>query len=219
MNRPKPFHITRPRVLIRVLLGTALLFVPRADTFAQAPKNAGAAQAVGQSPGDAGRGRGRGFGMGGHGPGKDFLRDEVLDQMRAMRMWRITNELKLDESTAAKLFPLLAHADEQERDLGKERGEIIRALRDQMAAAAPDSSAVNGLIDRMVANRARRMTQEQEKFSAIRKVLNPIAQARLMMLLRRIEDEFHQRIREAADRSRPAGGPGRRDPDRLAPTP
>ncbi len=139
--------------------------------------------------------------------GREHLRDEVMDQMRTMRMWRITQELKLDEATAAKVFPLLARSDDQDREVGRECGEIFRSLRDQLLSATPDSMVVNGLIDRLISNRARKMALEQEKVIALRKTLSPIQQAKLLMLLPRIEEEFHQRIREAMDRNGRGSGP------------
>src|SRR2546423_693839 len=44
----------------------------------------------------------------------DQLRKEVLERMRALRAWRIVDELKLDEATSARLFPILAKYDDQE---------------------------------------------------------------------------------------------------------
>src|SRR5262245_21859013 len=59
---------------------------------------------------------------------KDRLREEVIDQMRALRMWKVTEELKLDEAGAAKVFPLLARFDDKIRELGKSRRETMRVL-------------------------------------------------------------------------------------------
>ena len=66
---------------------------------------------------------------------RENLRREVIDQMRAERMWRMTEELKLDEATAAKVFPLLAKFDERVREVGKERAEIVGAMTAELAAA------------------------------------------------------------------------------------
>jgi Spy/CpxP family protein refolding chaperone len=119
-----------------------------------------------------------------------------MEHMQTMRMWKITQELKLDQAGAAKVFPLLAKFDEQERDLARTRHEIFRNLRAELQAAAPDNKKLNGLIDQAMAHRARLAALAQEKFAALRKVLTPVQQARIMMLLPNIEEGFRQRIRE-----------------------
>jgi hypothetical protein len=140
---------------------------------------------------------------------KDRLRQEVIDQLRAMRMWKLTEELKLDEATAAKLFPMLAKFDDQARDLGRERGELYRSLHAEMKAPAPDPTRLTTIIDRLATNRARRNALEEDKVKAMRKVLTPFQQAKLILVLPRLDDSFRDRIREiiGRDRWQARGGP------------
>jgi Spy/CpxP family protein refolding chaperone len=141
---------------------------------------------------------------------RERLRDQIFDQMRAERMWRLTDALKLDEASAAKVFPLLSKYDDQERTLGHERGETYRDLREVTEAASPDAKSIDALVDKLLALRARRQALEAEKMKALRKVLTPVQMAKMMMLVPRIEDGFRQRIHEAID--------GTRD-EAAAPTP
>jgi Spy/CpxP family protein refolding chaperone len=128
---------------------------------------------------------------------REHLRQQAIEQMQTMRMWRITQELKLDQATAAKVFPLLAKMDEQERELARGRMDTFRALRQELDAPAPDNKRVNGFIDQMIAQRTRRAAFENERLTALRKVLSPVQHAKMMMLLPRIEEGFRQRIRES----------------------
>ena len=64
------------------------------------------------------------------------LRKEVLERMRALRAWRIVDELKLDESASARLFPILAKFDEREMALAVERRDIARELRAELDGPA-----------------------------------------------------------------------------------
>jgi Spy/CpxP family protein refolding chaperone len=144
---------------------------------------------------------------------RERLRDQIFDQMRAERMWRLTDALKLDEASAAKVFPLLSKYDEQERTLGHERGQTYRDLRDATEAATPDTPRIGALVDKLLALRARRQALEAEKVTALRKVLTPVQMAKMMLLVPRIEDGFRQRIHEAIDGTRDeAANPA---PDRL----
>src|SRR5688572_30076328 len=136
---------------------------------------------------------------------KERLREQIIDQLRTERMWKLTETLKLDEPTAARLFPLLARFDDQERALGKERGPIARELRDAISAPNPDQTRINGLVEKLIAIRARRQALEAEKLTAVRKVLTPVQMGKLMLVAPKIDEGFRQRIREGLETARQAG--------------
>jgi hypothetical protein len=130
---------------------------------------------------------------------REKLRDQIFDQLRAERMWRLTEALKLDEATAAKVFPLLSKFDEQERSLGRERGETHRELRAATEAPSPDNARLDALISKLIALRGRRHDMEVEKLAALRKVLKPLQMAKLMMLVPRMDESFRRRIHDAIE--------------------
>jgi hypothetical protein len=134
------------------------------------------------------------------------LRNEVLDQMRAMRMWKLTEELKLDQTTAAKVFPILAQYDEQAREIGRERHDIAREVMTETKSGQPNDAKMRQLIDRLLQNQQKRTALEDQRFKALRPALSPLQQAKLLLLLPRLEDDFRQRIREAMMAER-RGGP------------
>jgi Spy/CpxP family protein refolding chaperone len=126
------------------------------------------------------------------------LRKEVLERMRALRAWRIVDELKLDESASARLFPILAKFDEREMALAVERRDITRELRLEVGGAHPDDGKLTKGIDKLLANRARRHALMDERIRELRKVLTPVQQAKLALLLPSIEREFAQWVRQVA---------------------
>jgi hypothetical protein len=133
---------------------------------------------------------------------RERLHSEVLDQMRAIRMWKLTEELKLDQATAAKVFPLLAEFDDRSRDIGRERFEIAREVNTQMRSGRPDDKQLQVLINRLLANQNRRQALEDDRWKALRPSLTPLQQAKLLLLLPRLEDDFRRRIREAVEEQR-----------------
>jgi hypothetical protein len=136
---------------------------------------------------------------------RERLRNEVLDQMRAMRMWKLTETLKLDQVTAAKVFPLLAQYDDKAKEIARERGEIAKEVHQQVRGGGkPDQARLKVLIDKLLANQARRHALDEERFKALRTALTPLQQAQLLLLLPRIEDDFRARIRQAIDAQRRA---------------
>jgi len=118
--------------------------------------------------------------------------------MRALRAWRIVEELKLDENASARLFPILARYDEQELALAAERRDIAQELRTLLAAPRPDDAKLSAAIDRMIANRVKRHAFKDERLRELRKVLTPVQQAKLVLLLPRLEREFAMFIQEVA---------------------
>jgi hypothetical protein len=130
------------------------------------------------------------------------LRTEVLDQMRTMRMWKLTEELKLDQTTAATVFPILAQFDDRARVIGQERREIGREVFQQANEGAPNEARLKELITKLLANQAKRSALDEERFKALRPALKPLQQAKLLLLLPRLEDDFRRRIREAIDAQR-----------------
>ena len=128
----------------------------------------------------------------------DQLRKEVLDRMRALRAWKIVEELKLDENASAHLFPILARYDDQELALAAERRDIAQDIRTLLAAPQPDEAKLTAAINRMLANRVKRHAMKDERLKELRKVLTTVQQAKLVLLLPRLEREFAQFIRDVA---------------------
>lgn len=132
-----------------------------------------------------------------HGDRKERLRGELFDQVRAMRVWMLTDELRLDEAQVAKLFPLLASFDEREQQLARERGELSRALRAETESPNPRPPELARLVDALLANRDKRNAFDRERLTALRRVLSPVQQGKLVLLWPRIEEMARHRIRSA----------------------
>jgi hypothetical protein len=141
----------------------------------------------------------------GDGRTPDQLRNEVLERMRALRAWRIVDALKLDEATSARLFPILSRYDDRQMVLATERRDTRRLLRAEVQAMRPDEGRLTAAINRLLANRERQRAMEDDMVKELRKVLTPVQQAKLMLLLPRIEHEFAQRVQQAAEDQRRMG--------------
>jgi Spy/CpxP family protein refolding chaperone len=128
------------------------------------------------------------------------LRKEVLERMRALRAFKIVEELKLDENASARLFPVLAKFDEKEMVLASERRDIVRDLRAEVESPRPDDARIAKAIERLLANRARRHQLHDEQIKEVRRVLTPVQQAKLVLLLPRLERDFANWVHEVSSR-------------------
>ncbi len=135
----------------------------------------------------------------------DQLRQEVLERMRALRAWKIVEALKLDEATSARLFPILSRYDEHEMAVAAERQAIMHDLREATEAPHPDDARLTATLNKLLANRAKLRALHDDRIKDVRKVLTPVQQAKLVLLLPRLERDFAGWIHEASGRG---GGPG-----------
>lgn len=139
----------------------------------------------------------------------DQLRQEVLERMRALRAWKIVEALKLDEATSARLFPIFSRYDEREMAVAAERQAIMHDLREATEAPRPDDARLTATLNKLLANRAKLRALHDDRIKDVRKVLTPVQQAKLVLLLPRLERDFAGWIHEASGRGAgPGPGPG-----------
>jgi len=134
-------------------------------------------------------------------PGAQAKRERIKQRILTMRAWALTQELKLDEQAAARLFPVLARYDDVFARLLKESIDLRRAADD--AEARGDDRALNELVDKIVANQRARWDAEEARFKDVRKVLTPAQCARILVALPQIDRRIQNQLRKAL-----GGGPG-----------
>ena len=83
------------------------------------------------------RGHGIRQGPGRGGPPSEAKREQVRKKVEAIRMWRLTEELKLDEKTSTQLASFLSSIEEKRRGLIKTTMEATRDLRTSSMRQSP----------------------------------------------------------------------------------
>ena len=142
-------------------------------------------------------------------------RDEIKRKLMAVRAYRLTEELSLDEATAARVFPLLTRYDQQVEQLTAERLTLHQALR----KGSTDARVLDDLIRRTLANRRATVELEEKRIGELRKVLSAQQTARLLVALPQIERQIKNQIRrsmrrdESGDSPRPFRKRGRKARD------
>ena len=127
-------------------------------------------------------------------------REQIKKKIRALRAYTLTEELGLDEATAAKLFPILAKYDDE---LGKR--VVLRAkLRADLDTAA-DDAAVDRIIDELVANQKALVDLDAQRFAELRKVLTPKQAGRLLVVLPALERKVQNMLDRAISGRRGRG--------------
>ena len=134
-------------------------------------------------------------------------RAEVRQRIRALRAWKLTEELKLDEATAARLFPIINRYDEKFEALTAENRRLRRqleALLDSGKNDARTNKTIDQLIDRMTAQQQKGWDLQRARFGDVRKALTARQAARAFVLLPEIDRQLRRQIRRALNGKNPA---------------
>lgn len=135
-------------------------------------------------------------------------REAIKKKIRALRAYTLTEELALDETTAGKLFPVLAKYDDVTDKLLGQRVDLARRLRD--ADQLRDRRAVDKLIDEAIANQKAFWELEEKRVAELRKILTPEQTARILVVLPEFERKIQNQLKRAIAKRGGAQAPGRR---------
>jgi hypothetical protein len=128
-------------------------------------------------------------------------REKIKQRVRALRAYTLTEQLDLDEATAAKLFPARAKYDDEFDKLLVARAELQRRL--EAAGSLKDPKQVDRLVDEAVANQKAIWATEEQRLVQLRKILTPAQTARVLVVLPAMERKIQNQLKRAAHK--PAG--------------
>lgn len=134
-------------------------------------------------------------------------REEVRKKVETVRMWRLTEELKLDEKTSARLASFLSALDEKRRGLMHERMETMGDLRALLKTEKPDEKKLKTDLGKLEKTRREMMELEAKEISGVKDILSVEQQARYVIF----QQEFRRELRGMIAGAR-GGGQGMRGP-------
>lgn len=149
-------------------------------------------------------------------------REEIRKKMEAIRIARMTEELKLDEKTAAKFIPVITSLDQRRRTLLMENQQILQEMRILLNAPQTDEARLKTAISSIEKNQHEVQSLRSKELSAVKDHLNLQQQAKYLLF----HAEFQREMRGMIEGAR--SGPGRgnargvrpgREPMRGAPQP
>jgi len=132
-------------------------------------------------------------------------REALRKKIEAVKIWRLTEALKLDAATSAKLAPLLNSYDQQRKDLMREHMEAMKALRRALKTTKPDETKLKVALEKLMQNRRAMDELRDKEISGLKDILTIEQQARYVIFQQEFRREMLGRIAGA----RGNGGPGR----------
>jgi len=136
-------------------------------------------------------------------------RAKIRKRIRALRAWKLTEELELNAETAARLSAILDRYDEKLEPAMTTNRELRRQMQALVDSSAPSDAQLDKLIDRLAAQQQTLWDLQRARFRDVRKVLTPRQAARLMVLLPRIDRKIQRQVRRALQ-GKGEAGPGER---------
>ncbi len=211
--------------IVKIVMMTAVLTAAGISAYAQQGQRPMTAQPGGQYEEDMDFDGASGRG----GPSSGQQREEVRKKMEAVRMWRLTEALKLDEKTSAKLAALLSSMDQKRNALMRENGQILRDLRLSLKAGNPDEKKIKADLEKIEKNHHEMMDLRKKELNGIKDILTIEQQARYLIFQHEFMREMRGMIAGARGQghvgkgmrsgpNRPAGPMGG-GADREAPSP
>ncbi len=134
-------------------------------------------------------------------PPSEAKREEVRKKVEAVRMWRLTEELKLDEKTGTQLASFLSSIEEKRRGLMKTQNAAMKALRSSLGAEKPDERKLKAELDKIEKNQNDLVELRQKEINGIKGMLTTEQQARYIIF----QQEFRREVRGMIAGARGAG--------------
>jgi Spy/CpxP family protein refolding chaperone len=130
-------------------------------------------------------------------------REEIRKKIEAIRIWRLTEELKLDEKTAARFFPAISNLAQKRNELMRENAETQRELRLYLEAGKPDEKKIKAALDRLESIHHETAKLTEKEIDITKDLLTVEQQARYYLF----QQDFQREMREMISGARGGIGP------------
>jgi Spy/CpxP family protein refolding chaperone len=130
--------------------------------------------------------------------------EEVSKKVEAVKIWKLTEALKLDANTSAKLSAFLNPLDQQRQEIAREKMHTLSELRILLQSSKPDEAKLRAAIDKLEKNRRAMQEARSREFSGLKEILTTEQQARYILF----QQEFRREMRGMISGAR-GGGPGK----------
>lgn len=142
------------------------------------------------------------------GPLSDQKREEVRRKIETLRVWRMTEALRLDEKTAAKFIPLVTVLDQRRAELYRGNLDTLRELRGLLEPVPPDEKKLRAALEKIEQHHREMMKVRERELEAAKDHLTIEQQARYVLFQHEFQREMRRMIRRAQ------GEPGMGTPGR-----
>lgn len=135
-------------------------------------------------------------------------REEIRKKIATVRIWRLTEALKLDATTSAKLSSLLSAFDHQRRNIHREQTDMISILRFAIRVPQPNESTIKTYLEKLEKNHHAMQELINSERRELKNMLTVEQQARYIVFQHEFTREMRGMIGSAHGNRVPAGRGG-----------
>jgi hypothetical protein len=121
-------------------------------------------------------------------------REEVRKKVEAIRIYRLTEALKLDEKSSAQLASLLGSIDLQRRDLMNQNMDAMKDLRSSLKPPHPSESKLKPILERLEKNHREMAELKEKELKGLKDILTVEQRARYVVFQREFTREMRGMI-------------------------
>jgi len=133
---------------------------------------------------------------------KPERRKEMLEKIRMVRMYSLTEALELDEATAAKLFPYLRKHDSSLEQLQDSKRKHHKALRAMVNSDQFDEKAADKHLDAISQAQVEIAKTESTQLEGLKRILTTEQRVKFVFARIQFERKVREMIREERRRKR-----------------
>ena len=117
------------------------------------------------------------------------------DRIEMLKLWRIIDELEIEEEQAVELFPYWSKNQRDKRELGEERGGATHALRQLLKSEATSDGELDKQIERIRAIDKQMFELNRSFRDGLKKHLDVRQRARLAVFEERFRGDLRDMVR------------------------
>ena len=135
-------------------------------------------------------------------PLSDEKRAEIRKKIETVRIWRLTEALKLDANTSARLSSLLSSLDQQRREIQREQTGTLIMLQQSLRSPKIEESRIKSDLDKLEKNYRAMQDLKYKEMSGLKKILTIEQQGRYVIFQQEFMREMRGMIRGARGNGR-----------------
>ena len=124
-------------------------------------------------------------------------REEVRKKVEAIRIYRLTGALKLDENASVQLASLLGAIDLQRRELMDQNMDAMKDLRSSLKSPHPSESKLKPILERLEKNHREMSELKDRELKGLKDILTVEQRARYFIFQRDFTREIRGLITNA----------------------
>jgi len=129
--------------------------------------------------------------------GQGAQRQELEEKIQALRIWKMTEFLKLDTETSARLFPILQQYDAQIGELDVQKNQLGNRVREIIENEEQvDKAEVDRLIEESFALQQKVLNIKHKEYKEVSKVLTPLQMVKFIAFEVRFQEEVQRLIHD-----------------------